>query len=62
MGRKERFYFGAAIFFAGLGFILALVRLEALLGFAAVLTPICAGLYGGALGKLWVEKRNGQAR
>ena len=57
MGRKERFYFGAAILFAGLGFTLAMLKMEALLGFAAVLTPICGGLYGGALGKLWIEKR-----
>ena len=55
MGHKERYYFGAAILFAMMGFVLGYFKPEAQMGFAAILSPICIGLYGGALGKLWVE-------
>ena len=59
MGRKERYYFGAAILFAAMGFVLGYLKPEAQIGFAAILSPICIGLYGGALGKLWAEMKNG---
>lgn len=57
LGRKEVWYFGAALLFGASGFVLAFVRTEALLGYAAVLSPICAGLYGGAAMKVYSEKR-----
>lgn len=59
LGRKEIWYFGFAAMAVMLGAALAVDRPGSLMGFAAVLTPICGGLYGGALGKLWVESRNG---
>ena len=61
MGHKERFYYGAGILFATMGFVLAYFAPGSLGGFAAVLTPICLGLYGGGLGKLWIEGKNGNA-
>ncbi len=59
LGRREVWYFGAALVFAAGGFVLALVKPDSLVGYAAVLTPVCGGLYGGALGKLWITLKNG---
>lgn len=63
MGQKERYYYGAGILFATMGFVLAYFAPGSLGGFAAVLTPICLGLYGGGLGKLYIEAtKNGAAK
>ena len=59
LGRREVWYFGAALVFAAGGFVLGLVKPDSLVGYAAVLTPVCGGLYGGALGKLWITLKNG---
>jgi hypothetical protein len=62
MGNKERYYFGYAIFIALLAAGLAILAPGSLIGFASVTGPLSAALYGGALGKLWVEsngKTNG---
>ena len=59
LGKKESFYFGAAILFAMMGFVLGYFKPEAQMGFAAILVPICGGLYGGGIGKLWMELKHG---
>ncbi len=61
LGKREVWYFGAALMFAAGGFVLALTKPDSLVGYAAVLTPVCGGLYGGGLGKLWI-KQNGISR
>ena len=60
MGRIERWYFGLGVLVVGLGFILALKAPGSLGGFAGVVGTIAVPLYGGALGKLFIEtKANG---
>lgn len=61
LGSKERYYFGVAIFVIALGFVLAHTAPDTLGGFAAIVGTIAVPLYGGALGKLWVEK-NGNGK
>lgn len=59
MGRKERYYFGLGILVIIAGTVIAHTAPDALGGFAAVVGAIAVPLYGGALGKLWAETRNG---
>lgn len=59
MGNKERWYFGLGILTVLFGFILAHTAPDTLGGFATVVGATFVPLYGGALGKLWVESRNG---
>ena len=62
MGRIERWYYGLGVLVVGLGFVLALKAPQSLGGFAGVVGAIAVPLYGGALGKLFVETRNGAAK
>ena len=59
MGRKERFYFGFGVFVIACGTLIAHTAPGALGSFGAVVGAIAVPLYGGALGKLWLEVRNG---
>ena len=59
MGRKERWYFGFGVFVIGCGMVIAHTAPAALATFSALVGSIAVPLYGGALGKLWVETRNG---
>ena len=61
MGSKERWYWGLGVLMTALGFIMAHTSPEALGGFAAVLSPICLGVYGGGLAKLWAEVKYNNA-
>jgi hypothetical protein len=59
LGRSERWYFGMGVLVVTLGFVLALKAPNALGGFAGVVGAIAVPLYGGALGKIFVESRSG---
>ena len=56
MGHIERWYFSLGVMVVWLGAILAWYKPASLGGFATVVGAIAVPLYGGALGKLWVEK------
>jgi hypothetical protein len=62
MGRIERWYFGLGVLVVLLGFVLALKAPGALGGFAGVVGTIAVPLYGGALGKLYVERNGNGAK
>jgi len=57
MGQKERWYFGFGLLVVVFGFVLALRAPQSLGGFAGVVGAIAVPLYGGALGKLFVESQ-----
>lgn len=58
LGKGPGFFAFAALATA-IGGVLAYVKPDSLIGYAAVLTPICSGLYGGGAMKAWAESRNG---
>lgn len=59
MGSKEKWYFGFGVFVIGCGTLIAHTAPGALSAFGGVVGAIAVPLYGGALGKLWVESRVG---
>lgn len=62
LGRSERWYFGLGVLVVTLGFTLALKAPNSLGGFAGVVGAIAVPLYGGALGKIFIEAKNGVAK
>jgi hypothetical protein len=62
MGRKERWYWGLGLLVILCGLLLAYTAPGTLMGFAAVVGAIGVPLYGGALGKLYVEMKNGNGK
>lgn len=56
-------FFGFAVLCAVLGGLIVYFKPDGAMGFAAILTPVCAGFFGGGATKAWAEsKSNGETK